>query len=297
MIEQPTSLTICLLCWNHAAYLEQCIGSLARQTSKQFEIVFLDNVSSDGSFERAAALFAQHGLTARMLANDEPKGISHNYNRLLANSRTELICPLSTDDWYDDHYVEAMLAAQADDQAAGWFSCGGWRFYEDKQRSEPIDEGEFTTDRTVTQAILDGENPHFFIGCAYQRFALEAVRGWDENLLIEDRDLFLQLSLRFPHYRVERRLVHYRRSSMTASTNVPFMLKGWDQFYTKHATLFGHRLRRRRAETYRSYAALLVDQGQLGAASSAIARALRLRPFFALNWRTLAYLGRRWTRR
>lgn len=288
--EQIPSLTVCLLCWNHAAYLEQCIASLANQTDKNFDIVFLDNVSSDGSFGRAADLFDSYGLQATMLANLKPKGISHNYNRLLANSRTDLICPLSTDDWYDDHYVEAMVEARADDDAAGWFSCGGWRYYEDWKRDEPIDESEFTTDRTVTEAILEGKEPHFFIGCAYRRSALETVGRWDEKLPIEDRDLFLRLSLRFAHHRISRRLVHYRRSSLTASANVEFMIKGWELFYGKHSSAFGKSLPKRRAETYRSYAALSIDRGDVLKACPLLLKALRLRPANTLSYRTLGYL-------
>ena len=72
-----------------------------------------------------------------------------------------------------------------------------------------------------------------------------------------------------------------------------FMVEGWERFYAKHAALFGARLPARRAETYRSYAALLTDQGHYRTALVAIGRALRLRPLASLSWRTLAYLARR----
>ena len=95
-------------------------------------------------------------------------------------------------------------------------------------------------------------------------------------------------------YRIADRLVHYRRSSTSASANAAFMIAGWERFYAKHGALFGYRLRRRRAETYRAFAALLTDQGQYGAAASALARSLRLQPLAATSWRTAAYVGRRW---
>ena len=289
---RPT-FSVLLLCWNHAHYLGQCIGSLAEQTDRDFEIVFLDNHSTDGSFEKASSLFEQYGLKATLIRNAEPHGISRNYNALLAASSGELVCALSTDDWLEPDYVETMLAVAAEDKQAGWYSCGGWRFFEQERLSVPVEQTGCEAGGSVTEKILNGQEPHFFIGCAYRRTALEAVGGWDETLPIEDRDLFLRLSLQFPHHGTTRRLVHYRRTSMTASANVAFMLEGWDLFYAKHGALFGARLISRRAETYRAYAALLIDQGELREAAPLLAKALRLRPMKVASYRTLGYLIRK----
>ncbi len=290
---QSPDLSILLLCWNHARFLEQCIASIAAQQLDGVEIVMLDNRSSDGSAALAERLFEKAGIAARMIRNEEPQSIPANFNRLLAESRGELVAVLSTDDWYEPDYVAELLAAAKASPAAGWFSCGGWLYFDAEQRSEPVDEARFVQDRPVGDVILRGGDPHFFVGCAYRRSALASVSGWDEGQLIEDRDLFLRLSKRYEHARISRRLVHYRRSSTTASANAAFMLRGWDLFYRKHAAQFGSRLSRRRAETYRSYAALLTDQGEHRAALGAICRALRLQPLAIINWRTLAYVGRR----
>lgn len=286
-------LSILLLCWNHARYLEQCIASIAVQDLNEVEILLLDNRSSDGSAALAEGLFERFGLVARVIRNEESRSIPSNFNRLLAESRGDLVAILSTDDWYEANYVASVAAAARDHSDAGWFSCSGWLYFDDEQRGEPVDETQFVTDRPVGEVIFDGGEPHFFVGCAYRRSALDAVGGWDDGQLIEDRDLFLRLSKRFVHYRIEQRLVHYRRSSAAASANAAFMLEGWERFFVKHAALFGPRLAARRADTYRSYAALLTDQGQYGSAFAAIEKALRLRPLWPLNWRTLAYLGRR----
>ena len=289
-------LSILLLCWNHARFLEQCIGSIARQGSQDLEIVFLDNVSNDGSFELAQSLFDKFGLAATMIRNDVPQSIPANFNRLLEASRGPVVAVLSTDDWYEPDYVLSMTDAAAAHPEAGWFSCSGWLYFDAEQTSVPVDDTQFVTDRPVTEVVIDGKVPHFFVGCAYRRTALEAIGGWDEGQLIEDRDLFLRLSQRFSLHRIAYRLVHYRRTSSATSANAEFMLRGWELFFAKHGNLFGPRLKVRRAETYRAYGTLLTDQGQFAAALAAIIRSLRLRPFTALSWRTLAYLGRSWVR-
>ena len=289
-------VSVLLLCWNHARFLESCIASVAAQ-EEEVEIVFLDNASTDGSYKLAGELFDRFGLRATMLRNQQPASIPVNFNALLAASSAPLVSMLSTDDWYEPGYVGALREAAAADPDAGWFSCGGWLYFDAEHRSEPVDEARFVTAPPVGEVILDGKEPHFFVGCAYRRTALEAVGGWDEDQLIEDRDLFLRLSQRFTHHRIARRLVHYRRGSMTASANAGFMVEGWERFLAKHSALFGKALVERRAEMYRSYAALAVDGGELRRARGLIGKALRLRPAKFDSWRTLFYLVRSAVRR
>ncbi len=293
MTPGPPSFTVLLLCWNHSAFLEQCIGALAAQTDKAFTIAFLDNASTDGSFDLAGKSFERHGLDAKMLRNEQEQSIPHNLNRLLGESLGELVAILSTDDWYAPDYVAEMRDLARKRREAGWFSCGGWLFFDQEQTSRPVDEASLSTEEPVVDAILAGREPFFFVGCAYLRSSLEAVGGWDEQQLIEDRDLFLRLSDRFDHARTTKRLVHYRRHSMASANNARFMIDGWERFFAKHQALFGDRLLDRRAETYRAYAALLTDQRKFGLALRAIARSLIIRPVNGLGWRTLAYVGRR----
>ena len=289
----PSSpVSILLLCWNHARFLETCIESLARQKAGA-EIVFLDNGSSDGSVELARDLFSRFGLTAKMLRNDAPQSIPANLNRLIKESSGAIVAPLSTDDWYAPDYVEALIDAAVAHPDAGWFSCSGWLYFDDSGTSKPVNETQFVTDRPVGEVILDGKEPHFFVGCAYRRSALDAVGGWDEGQLIEDRDLFLRLSEQFEHHRIGRRLVHYRQSSAAASANPAFMLKGWDLFFTKHEARFGKALGEQRAEMYRSYAALSVDRREFRQASALLLKSLRLRPAAGKTYRTAGYMIRR----
>ncbi|RST30034.1 glycosyltransferase [Sphingomonas ginkgonis] len=286
-----TTVSILLLCWNHSAYLEQCIAALAAQDRDGVELLFLDNGSSDGSVDQAKALFDRHGLTATILCNAEPKGIAANLNLLLARSAGALVAPLSTDDWYEPGYVAAMRRQAAADPQAGWFACDGYLFFEDSGERAPIRSDDFRGGR-VLDDLLDGKNPHNFVGCCYRREALEAVGGWDERLPIEDRDLFVRLAQRYPVSIVERRLVNYRRSSQAASADPAFMARGWAAYFAKHRDLFGPRLARQRAAALQGVAAVAVDRGELLLAARLIRAALLAAPASLPSWRTAAYLLR-----
>lgn len=292
MSSSAPTLSILLLCWNHAPYLRQCIEGIAAQERDGIEILFLDNGSTDNSLELARALFAEHRLEATLLSNTAPAGISANFNRLLAASSGELIAVLSTDDWYEPAYCTSMRAAAGADAEAGWFTCGGRYFFEDSSDSAPVDDRRFRSG-DVLPALLAGEEPFFFVGCCFRRTALLDVGGWDEALPIEDRDLFLRLARRYPVHRLADVLVNYRRASRSASANPEFMARGFDAFFAKHRTTFGAQWRRRYAAALRGPAVIAIDQGHYALARELLGRALRLTPLDPQLWRTAFYWWRR----
>src|SRR6476469_1157511 len=54
-------ISVCVLSWNHAPYVVQCLQSICQQTFSNLEIVYLDNHSSDNTFDVAQAfLEKQH---------------------------------------------------------------------------------------------------------------------------------------------------------------------------------------------------------------------------------------------
>jgi glycosyltransferase involved in cell wall biosynthesis len=50
---KPPLVSIVVISWNHERFVEAAIGSIRRQTYTEFECVFVDNASSDGTLEAA----------------------------------------------------------------------------------------------------------------------------------------------------------------------------------------------------------------------------------------------------
>jgi GT2 family glycosyltransferase len=291
-MKEDGQLSVLLLCWNHAHYLPQCIEALAGQTDWAFDIVFLDNASTDGSFELAGDLFRSHDLPARLLRNTEPTAISTNLNRLLAASTGDLVAPLSTDDWYEPGYVAAMLAAAAAHPEAGWFGCNGSLYFDENGTRRPMADAEFRSGWVLAD-LLKGRNPVNFVGCCYRRTALEQVGGWDERMPVEDRDLFVRLAQAYEVRSLPERLVTYRRAAATASANPAFMVNGFLPFFAKHRKLFGRRYHAQVGRMFALNGVLAVDRAEFGLARDYLTRALRHAPLQPTAWRGLLYLLRR----
>lgn len=289
----PPKLTVLLLCWNHAAYLKDCIDSLAAQTRSDFEVVFLDNASTDGSAELAAMLLSKTDLRYRIVRNTNPAGVAANLNTLLSYAKTELVSVLSTDDWYSPQYVECVCAKADTNRQSALFAPNGYSVYEDG-RSIPSCVPAYD-ESNVSPRILFETDQFFWVGLCYRRKALVDVNGWDAQQPVEDTDLLYRLIKAKPITQLEDHLVYYRRSSTSASLNPVHMSKGRLAFYRKHRADFGNRWNGIVAESLRSGAAVAVDQGKYAGAFKILLTALSFKPFLSSTWRTAFYLMRKVT--
>lgn len=96
---------------NTAAYLDECIESVRRQTYANWEYVLLDNASSDGSTEIARRHAAQDSRI-RLVRRDDLVPQVPNYNRAIAQASPECryVKMLEADNWLYPECLQKMVA-------------------------------------------------------------------------------------------------------------------------------------------------------------------------------------------
>lgn len=283
-------ISILLLCWNHSRFLEQCIASLSAQSVPANEIVFLDNCSTDGSFEIATSLFERYGIKARMLRNSSPEGISKNFNRLTDEATGSLIAPLSTDDWYAPNYVSEMTKAARSFPETDWFYPAGWTFAQDTGEIRLMPTENFRSG-DVHEWVRRLQWPFGWVGCCYRKEVIVELGGWDESLPVEDVDMMFRLGMAKTCQYVAAPLIYYRQTMGSVSTNLLLCATALDGFFRKHHGQI-EQPDVKHSETLRAYSALAIDRGHLPEAATLLGRAIRLAPLRADNMRTLWYLVR-----
>lgn len=94
-------VSVCLLTWNHAQYIGQCIESVLEQaTDIRIEILVGDDASSDGTSEIVATYSRAHPALIQHIHRSERLGASANYVDLLSRARAPLIAHLDGDDFW-----------------------------------------------------------------------------------------------------------------------------------------------------------------------------------------------------
>lgn len=105
------SVSIIIVNWNGKQYLNNCITSLLNQSFRDFEIIFVDNDSSDYSVEYVKKNFPQ----IKIIKNDKNLGFAEGNNIGIKNSNGNLIALFNPDAVADknwlDHLVSVLLSS------------------------------------------------------------------------------------------------------------------------------------------------------------------------------------------
>lgn len=92
--------------YNVALYLRRCIESILRQTYSNFELILINDGSSDGSEEICNTYQSKDKRIT--VINQANQGVSSARNRGLQIARGQYICFVDSDDYIDKNYLEVL---------------------------------------------------------------------------------------------------------------------------------------------------------------------------------------------
>lgn len=101
-------VSICLPVYNAARFLRDAMESIARQTFRDFEVVVIDDGSSDGSAEIAATLMREHGLLGAVTSQLN-SGCEQARDKCVELSSAPILAPFDADDSWSPNYLERMV--------------------------------------------------------------------------------------------------------------------------------------------------------------------------------------------
>lgn len=108
-------VSILVATWNCAPQLVAFLESLAAQSFRHWELLLLDNASSDGTAELVAEFQQRVGGSQRLCWSSQPdRGIYDAWNRGLKQARGEYLSFIGADDVFlDCHSLERIVALSA----------------------------------------------------------------------------------------------------------------------------------------------------------------------------------------
>ncbi len=108
----PFFISVVIVNYNGASFLERCLISLGAQTYTAFEIVFVDNASTDNS----VALVARNFPHVRMVLSKTNVGFAAGNNLGIRAAQGNLIATLNTDTEVEKNYLEDLCAPMREPQ-------------------------------------------------------------------------------------------------------------------------------------------------------------------------------------
>lgn len=106
--------------FNQGRYLEEAIRSVLNQTYRNWEMVIVDDDSTDDSFEQARAMLAKFDDPRLTLLHQENSGLGATRNKAIKASDGEYVVCLDADDMIAPDYFAIALDMLHTHRNAGW---------------------------------------------------------------------------------------------------------------------------------------------------------------------------------
>lgn len=112
-------VSVIVLNYNGKSFLEDCVASLSAQTYTSFELLMVDNASTDGSAEYLQERYAGQ---FRMFFNADNLGFAEGNNVALREAKGELVVFLNNDTRVEPEWLSELVAAAERHPEAGMFA-------------------------------------------------------------------------------------------------------------------------------------------------------------------------------
>ena len=173
--------------YNHARFVEECLRSVYAQTYKNFEVIVLDDGSTDGSPELLKKLSGELGFHLVLKKNE---GVCATLNRGIELTKGEFITFIASDDFMPPHrlmeQVEAMLKNLQADVIAGSISIIN-------ERSQIITRKKARIDGYVTLDQMLKRNVVYAPTAVFRRKTFDKFGLYDERIAVEDYYMWLKI--------------------------------------------------------------------------------------------------------
>ena len=203
--------------YNKANYVAKAIESVFAQTYDDYELVIMDDGSSDDSF--AVASKAVEGRTDCQLYRQQNAGVSMARNNAVARSKGDYLCFLDADDWWAPTFLEEMSGLIDEFPDAGIYGTSYTIVNETRHKTrvapigvEPDFKRGYINYCQVYAKTL--AMPLTSISVAMPRRVFDEMRGFPKGIKLgEDFLLWVRVALKYKVAFLNKPLAFYNQDS------------------------------------------------------------------------------------
>lgn len=187
-------VTIICICYNHEKYVVQALNSIVAQNYKSFEIIILDDCSTDNSVIEIKKWAAQHEVH-QLIINSENLGITKSFNKALTYANGDYIMDLAADDYLETAAISTLISVFIENVETA-LAYGNTKLVDENDQfieyyyhnSDEAKSGDIYKD-IIGQTLKINS-----VASMIKTKVLKELGGYDERLLFEDLDIWVRLS-------------------------------------------------------------------------------------------------------
>jgi glycosyltransferase involved in cell wall biosynthesis len=214
--------------YNHAQFVGDAINSVLDQDYRNFEIIVVNDGSTDNSHE----VINNFGDQVRYI-RQENQGLSAARNTGIKHAKGSYIGVLDADDMYEPAFLSTMMSTLLENPTADGIYCG-YQFVDQSNNLLPQIEARAIPSNELYHVLLDGD---FLVpeSMFVRRYCYDWAGPFDTSLrACEDWDMWLRISKKFRIIHTTQILTRHRILQGSMSTDPERMLNNRLAVLKKH---------------------------------------------------------------
>lgn len=201
-------VTVRMSAYNHEAFVEEAILSILNQTYQDFELIVIDDGSTDRTPDLIGRLSREYGFQFK---RQENQGIAKAYNQLVRSSRGTYITGCASDDYWPPTRLEQQVALLDSNPGVDLVHGRAVILENGKAHSNSPDDKTYVHGRNEFLPLIRWQR-HFVTGTKMLRLdAFKRVGFYREDLMVEDFEWWLRATRCLTIHFENAHWLYYRR--------------------------------------------------------------------------------------
>lgn len=204
--------------YNHAKFLSRRLDSILSQTYQDFELIILDDCSTDNSVE-VINLYSHNEKVSHIIVNEQNSGSTFvQWQKGFSLAKGDLIWIAESDDYCDSSFLQTMVDVFAENTNIAFSFCtsnivdAGSNFLNRKDVAEHIQEGVFDGLFFIQRYMLNGNSVWNASAVVMRKaFALKANKRYMEFKSAGDHLFWVELAEMGDVFHVDKQMNFFRQ--------------------------------------------------------------------------------------
>ena len=238
-MEEPL-LSVCVITYNHAAFIRQTLESVAMQkVNFSMEFIIADDCSRDGTTALIEAFIATYPGTVIFLKREKNIGAADNFIGMIGSARGKYVAYMEGDDYWThplklqmqvDYLEKNEALVLSSHNSTILLNTGeSFPFNKDKRYSGGSHDEVYTIEDYITRDFFHSSS------IVYRRSSLKPFPGWYRNAFGGDYFLVLLLGINGRFHYINESMSVYRihGKSISSFSSRYEIAKNFDFHFTK----------------------------------------------------------------
>jgi len=209
-------ITIICLCYNHEKYVIESLESVIKQTYSNFELIIVDDCSTDNSSEKIKKWIENYPQYL-FIENKINLGNTKSFNLAKKSATGTYILDLAADDFLEKDALQNLITPFIDNDSLGIVYGNSKLIDKDAifisyyyNLEKTPNQSDYPQSGYIYEAIVGQKFKINSVASLIKKEVFDILNAYDENLEYEDLDLWIRASRIYPFAYINKVIINKR---------------------------------------------------------------------------------------